>query len=91
LRLRQRIGVSFPLSSDEGGWAAIANAEGFFTLRGTSRTAQTGLTGLRTIVGVEKSWERVGMTLGYARQQTFRDNRPDTVAHAPLIGIDISL
>lgn len=90
-RLRQRVGVSVPLTGNEDGWAGFGNAEGFFTLRATSASGQTGLTGLRTIVGVERDWDRVELQAGYLRQQNIRDNRPDTVAHAPYLALTFKL
>lgn len=90
-RLRQRVGGSVPLTADKEGWAGFANVEGFFTLRATSAAGQTGLTGVRTIVGVEREWERVELQLGYLRQQNIRDNRPDTIAHAPYLALTLKL
>jgi hypothetical protein len=88
-RLRQRLGVSVPISAN--GWEAAANAEGFFTLRAAEAGAQTGLTGLRTFVGVEREFERVEVGLGYLRQQNIRRGRPDVVGHAPYIGLTFKL
>jgi hypothetical protein len=88
-RLRQRLGVGIPLSSD--GWEVAANAEGFFTLRASEAGGQTGLTGLRTFVGVEREFDRVEVSLGYLRQQTIREARPDTVGHAPFVGLTFKL
>ena len=90
LRLRTRGGISLPLDR-EGRWSFDANAEGFWTLRSTLNGGQDGLTGLRTQVGVgyEVS-DNLEVSLTYLRQQDIRDNRPDAVGHAPLIGIDFS-
>ena len=90
LRLRTRGGVAFPLD-DEGRWSAGADAELFWTLRGTSIGGDTGLTGLRTQVGVgyEVS-DNLELSLTYLRQQDFEDNGPDEIGHAPLIGIEFS-
>ena len=90
LRLRPRAGIALPLGED-GRWSAEANAELFWTLRGTSPTSDTGITGLRTQIGVgyEVS-DNLELSLAYLRQQDFDDNGPDTVGHAPLIGIEFS-
>lgn len=88
-RLRQRLGVSLPLSSD--GWEAAANAEGIFTLRASAVGGQTGLTGLRTFVGVEREFDRLELSLGYLRQQNIRDGRSDVIGHAPYVGLTFKL
>lgn len=90
-RLRQRIGVAIPLSSKDDGWTLSGNAEGFWTLRPTAAGGQTGLTGLRTFLGVERSFGEVDLELGYTRQQNIRDNAPDRVGHAPTLGLTINL
>lgn len=90
-RLRQRVGVSVPLSKANGDLALIANAEGFFTLRPTSAGGDKGLTGVRTIVALEREFGKVGVTLGYLRQQNVNSGAPDRIAHAPLIGIELGL
>jgi hypothetical protein len=90
-RLRQRLGVGIPLSQEEGGWELAANAEGFLTLRAPTGGDQTGLTGLRTFVGVEREFDKVDLSVGYLRQQTIRDNAPDTIGHAPMIGLTFKL
>lgn len=90
LRLRPRLGVAVPLS-DDGRWSAKTDAELFWTLRGTSVGGDTGITGLRTTVGVGYDVsDRIGVSLTYLRQQDFEDNAPDVVGHAPLIGIDFA-
>ncbi|WP_228243446.1 DUF2490 domain-containing protein [Porphyrobacter sp. GA68] len=90
LRLRSRIGVAVPLSED-GRWTADASGELFWTLRGTSAGGDTGLTGLRTVIGVEYAVsDNVAVNLSYLRNQDFTDNAPDVIGHAPLIGIDFS-
>lgn len=90
LRLRPRAGVEVPLTQD-GRWTAGADAELFWTLRGTSPGGDTGITGLRTQVGVgyEVS-DSVAVSLTYLRQQDFEDNAPDQIGHAPLIGLEFS-
>ena len=90
-RVRQRLGVAFPLTNEDDGWTLVGNAEGFWTLRATSRTGQEGLTGLRTFVGFERSFGKLDLELGYTRQQNIRDNAPDRVGHAPTLGLTINL
>lgn len=89
-RLRQRVGTSIPLSGSEGGWSLTGDAEAFYTLKATTNGGQTGLTGLRTFVGVEREIGRYEISLGYLRQQDIRDNRPDRIGHAPYVGLDVS-
>lgn len=89
-RIRQRIGTTVPLTEDEAGWALTGDAEIFFTLRNTEPGGQTGLTGLRTFVGFERGFGRYDVSLGYLRQQDFRDNAEDRVSHAPLVGMTVS-
>lgn len=87
LRLRQRVQASVPLSSRPGGWAIAANAEGFFTLRPTAGGGDTGLTGVRTYVGVERDFARLRLGLGYTRQHSIRKGAPDRIGHAPTLAL----
>ena len=89
-RLRPRLGVAVPLGQDSR-WQAKADAELFLTLRATSATGQTGLTGLRTQAGFAyKVSDKLSLSLAYLRQQDIYRNRPDVVGHAPIVGIEIS-
>lgn len=89
-RVRSRAGVNVPLNTEKT-WRAIADAEGFFTLRATRAGGQTGLTGLRTQLGVaHEVSERIGLSLVYLRNQDIIDGRPDRIGHAPLFGIEFS-
>lgn len=88
-RLRQRVGTSVPLGQSGERWSLTADAELFVTLRSTDPDGQTGLTGLRTFVGVERSFGRYEVSLGYLRQQDIRDNAPDRIGHAPFIGLGV--
>ena len=56
------------------------------TLRSTDPDGQTGITGLRTFVGVEREFGRYEVSLGYLRQQDMRYRAPDRIGHAPFIG-----
>jgi hypothetical protein len=88
LRFRQRLGVEVPLDEN---WSAEANAEGFFVLQGTARGGQTGLTGLRTFVGVGRDLSKnLAVSFGYLRNQDIRQGRADRVGHAPLLGLDVT-
>lgn len=88
-RLRQRVGTSIPLGKSQ--WSGLVQAEGFFVLRAPLPKGPTGLTIVRTLVGVERKYGKVDLTLGYLRQQSIRRNAPDRVGHAPFIGIAINL
>jgi hypothetical protein len=88
-RLRQRVGKSLPLRGSA--WSVAGNAEGFITLRAAERGGQTGLTGVRTFIGMEREFRNVELSIGYLRQQTIREDGPDRVGHAPFIGLDFSL
>lgn len=89
-RLRQRVGTSVPLTDLEDGWTLVGNAELFLTLRNTEPDGQTGVTGLRTFVGVERSFGRYDVSLGYLRQQDIRDSGPDRIGHAPFVGLNVN-
>ncbi|TCD06965.1 DUF2490 domain-containing protein [Erythrobacteraceae bacterium CFH 75059] len=90
LRLRPRLGVSVPLDAD-GRWSFDSNAELFFTLRGTSASSDTGLTGLRTQIGVGYEVnDRLALSATYLRQQDIAPGKPDTIGHAPVIGVELS-
>lgn len=89
-RLRQRVGTSIPLGDTEESWNLTADAELFVTLRSTDPVGQTGITGLRTFIGFERSFGRYDVSLGYLRQQDVRDNAPDRIGHAPFVGIGVN-
>lgn len=90
LRLRPRIGVGFDLT-DDGRWSAGADAELFWTLRGNNVGSDTGITGLRTTVGVDYELsENLSVGVSYLRQHDFEDNGPDEIGHAPLISLGYS-
>ncbi len=90
LRLRPRLGVEVPLSED-GRWTAGTDAELAWTLRSTGAGGDTGITGLRTQIGVGYELnDNLALSLTYLRQQDFEDNAPDEVGHAPLIGIEFN-
>lgn len=89
-RVRQRVGFAVPLANT-GGWELAGNAEGFLTLRATSAGGDTGLTGLRTYLGFERSFGSVDVGLGYTRNQSIRKRGPDRVGHAPTLSLTLNL
>ena len=89
-RLRQRVQLSQPLDEARR-WTAFANAEGYFTLNESRPGALTGLTSLRTQIGVRRKLSgTVTMGLIYVRQQDVRRNAPDRVGHAPQLSVALS-
>lgn len=91
LRLRPRLGANVPLN-EEGKWVVKGDAELFWTLRSTGAGGDTGITGLRTQVGLGYDVsDNLSLSLIYLRQQDFRAGRPDRIGHAPLIGIEFVL
>lgn len=92
LRLRPRVGVKVPLG-DSGKWSFATDAELFFTLRSArqDRSDDPGLSGMRSRFGVAyQASDKLELSLTYLRQQDFRDNAPDRIGNAPLIGIAYS-
>ena len=90
LRLRPRLGVSFPLD-DTGRLTFGSDAELGITLRGTSPGGDTGVTGLRTQIGFGYDVsDNLALSVKYLRQQDFEDNATDVIGHAPIVGIAFS-
>ncbi len=90
LRVRPRLGVAVPIDADER-WTFRTDAEMFLTLQSTSNGGDTGLTGLRTQMGIGYDvTPKLTVSAGYLRQQDFDDRRPDVVGHAPIIGIEFA-
>jgi len=89
-RLRQRLGTTIPLTPSQDGWSLTGDAELFVTLRGTEPDGQTGVTGLRTFIGFERSYGRYDLSVGYLRQQDIRDSAEDRVGHAPFVGLTVN-
>ncbi len=88
LRLRPRLGVAIPIDDAER-WTFVTDAELFLTLQSTSDGGDTGLTGLRTQIGVGfDATDSLSLSAVYLRQQDYEDDGPDTIGHAPLIGIE---
>lgn len=90
LRVRPRLGVAVPIDADER-WTFKTDAEMFLTLQSTRNGGDTGLTGLRTQIGVSFDVsQRLTLSAAYLRQQDFDNGSPDVVAHAPIFGIEFS-
>lgn len=90
LRLRTDHGVFVPLDRKER-LNLRAEAEFFFTLRPTRPGTMTGLTELRTQLGLAYQVnDRINIGLTYMRQQRFKIARADSVGHAPLLSFEYS-
>jgi Protein of unknown function (DUF2490) len=89
-RLRTRLGVKVPVTADDR-VALVADVEPFFTLRPTSNGGQTGLTTLRTHVGLDyEVTDNLALGFGYLRNQDVIDGGTDRVGHSPLLSLDYS-
>lgn len=87
---RPRVGVAVPLD-DAGRLTFDADAELFVTLRSANPGGDDGPTGMRTQVGLSYELnDRLSLSAAYLRDQDFEDGRPDTVGHAPIIGMEYS-
>ncbi|BAI97511.1 hypothetical protein Sj15T_19440 [Sphingobium sp. TA15] len=82
-RLRQRAQASVPLDAAKR-WTLIAAAEFMFHLNRARPGDRLGLAVLRNQIGLRHPiGKALDAQLLYMRQQTFRDGRPDAVAHIP--------
>ncbi|HEX7873874.1 MAG TPA: DUF2490 domain-containing protein [Sphingobium sp.] len=82
-RLRQRVQASLPLDAAKK-WTLIAATELMFHLNRARPSDKTGLAVMRNQIGLRHPISKaVDAQLLYMRQQTFRDGRPDAVAHIP--------
>ena len=82
-RLRQRLQASVPLDRAKQ-WTMIAVTEFFFHLNRARPSDRTGLAVMRQQIGLRHPiGKNVDAQLLYMRQQTFREARPDVVAHIP--------
>ena len=90
LRVRPRLGVAVPIDTNER-WTFKTDAEMLLTLQSTSNGGDTGLTGLRTQMGVSYDvTPRLTLSAAYLRQQDFDERGPDVVGHAPILGIEFA-
>ncbi|MDO9451434.1 MAG: DUF2490 domain-containing protein [Stagnimonas sp.] len=91
LRVRPRLGLVIPVD-DNKRLQFKTDAELFLTVRSTRNGGDTGLTGLRSQIGFAYEVnDRLSLSAAYLRQQDINDRGPDTVGHAPVIGIEWSL
>lgn len=82
-RLRQRLQASIPLDRAKQ-WTMIAVTEFFFHLNRARPSDRTGLAAMRQQIGLRHPiGKNLDAQLLYMRQQTFREARPDVVAHIP--------
>ncbi|WP_375197863.1 DUF2490 domain-containing protein [Sphingobium sp.] len=82
-RLRQRVQASVPLDR-AGQWTLVAATELMFHLNRARPSDKTGLAVMRNQIGLRHPISKLlDAQLLYMRQQTFRDSRPDAVAHIP--------
>lgn len=82
-RLRQRVQASLPLDTAKK-WTLVAATELMFHLNRARPSDKTGLAVMRHQIGLRHPLTKaLDAQLLYMRQQTFRDHRPDAVAHVP--------
>lgn len=82
-RLRQRLQASVPLDRAKQ-WTMVAVTEFFFHLNRARPSDRTGLAVMRQQIGLRHPiGKNLDAQLLYMRQQTFREARPDVVAHIP--------
>ena len=87
-RLRERIQATVPLDADKK-WALVGATELFFHLNRARPSDKTGLAVMRLQGGVRRSLGKsVDVQLLYMRQQTFRDNEPDTFNNVPWLSLN---
>ena len=87
-RLRERIQATVPLDADKK-WALVGASEIFFHLNRAKPGDRTGLAVMRLQGGIRRSLSKsVDIQLLYMRQQTFRDNEPDTFNNVPWLSFN---
>lgn len=87
-RLRHRIQASIPLDTARR-WTLIAANELFFHLNRAKPSDKTGLAVMRQQAGLRHALGKaLDVQLLYMRQQGFRDDRPDAVAHVPWLTLN---
>lgn len=87
-RLRERLQAMVPVDSAKK-WTLIANGELFFQLNRLKASDRRGLAQFRTQIGLRRALGKsLSIQLLYLRQQNIRDNRPDFIAHAPLLTLN---
>lgn len=89
LRVRPRAGVISKLDK-KGKWTFDATQELFLTVRAYKAGGDTGVTGLRSRIGItSKVSKNLKLSLHYIRDETFKDKKADKVAHAPKVGVKL--
>jgi hypothetical protein len=87
-RLRERVQATVPLDADKR-WALVGATELFFHLNRAKPSDRTGLAVMRLQGGLRHSLSKsVDVQLLYMRQQTFRDNEPDSFNHVPWLSLN---
>ncbi|ALR20301.1 DUF2490 domain-containing protein [Sphingobium baderi] len=82
-RLRQRVQASVPVDDDRR-WTIVGAVEVFFHLNRARPSDKSGLATMRHQIGLRHAVSKaMDVQLLYMRQQSFRDHRPDAVAHVP--------
>ncbi|WP_176591594.1 DUF2490 domain-containing protein [Sphingobium sp. EM0848] len=82
-RLRQRVQASVPLDRARQ-WTLVAATELMFQLNRAKPSDKLGLAVMRNQIGLRHPITKaLDAQLLYMRQQTFRDGKPDAVAHIP--------
>lgn len=82
-RLRQRMQAAVPIDAGKK-WTVVAAVEAMFHLNRARASDKTGLAVMRHQIGLRHALSKaMDVQLLYMRQQTFRDDRPDAVAHVP--------
>lgn len=82
-RLRQRVQAAVPLDAAKK-WTGVAAMEIMFHLNRARPSDRTGIAVMRHQIGLRHPLSRaLDVQLLYMRQQTFRENRADAVAHVP--------
>lgn len=90
LRVRTRLGVKVPLDEAEA-WSFRGDNELLWTVRATGAGGATGLTGVRSSIGLEHELsDQLTMSAGYVRAQEFLPAGPDTVGHAPMVALEFA-
>ncbi|UZW55307.1 DUF2490 domain-containing protein [Sphingobium sp. JS3065] len=82
-RLRQRVQGSLPLGAATQ-WTLVAATELMFHLNRARPGDKLGLAVMRNQIGLRRPvGKALNVQILYMRQQSFRDGRPDAVAHIP--------
>ena len=87
LRVRARGGMAIPLD-DTGQWTLNPDVETFITLRNSRRGGDIGKTEFRAqmMVGYRAS-DDLTIKAGYLLQYDLEQRVPDTMGHAPIVGV----